>query len=300
MPDDSNRKNHGFSQFDNMSTEVLREILRTDSQLPAGKTSNVEAMLYISEVIAKREKEDENVQLPDIDNAWKSFNRNYRPYLQDGESLYENREDADSQENGACAPSFFKAQNRPQTGRKRKFLWTVGILASVIAVMFAISVTAYAFGYNLWDAVAEWTKDTFGFETVNTALPEQLSELWEEADAYGLSKSLLPTHVPEGYEVVETWCKPRPAYTSFFCALQKGDSMLRLKYRMYTKNNCSAIFEKDVADPEIYTQGGTDYYIMTNYGELLVVWISGNVECSIYSPTSREELIKMIDSIYGG
>lgn len=57
-------------------------------------------------------------------------------------------------------------------------------------------------------------------------------------------------------------------------------------------------YEKDFDDPEIYKANGIDHYIMTNMGEFLTVWQVGSLEVSISGVPTREELVKMIDSIY--
>lgn len=67
-----------FSKFDEMSTEELNEILRRDSQLPDGEESDIDAILYIMEVIEKRSQELPLSDFKDVDRAWSSFNENYR------------------------------------------------------------------------------------------------------------------------------------------------------------------------------------------------------------------------------
>jgi hypothetical protein len=52
-----NEKQRALSAFDNMSTETLEEILRADFQL-TNDTSYTDAVLYIMDVIAKREREN--------------------------------------------------------------------------------------------------------------------------------------------------------------------------------------------------------------------------------------------------
>lgn len=59
-------------------------------------------------------------------------------------------------------------------------------------------------------------------------------------------------------------------------------------------------YEKDADDPEEYSKNGVTHYIMTNFGDYFAVWLSGNMECSIYiaGGSTKDELIKIIDSIY--
>jgi|AGTN01.1.fsa_nt_gi hypothetical protein len=75
MSDANNSNRHDYSKFDNMSTEALEEILRLDSQLPDDEESNVDAILYITGVIEKREKEHPTGRFTDVQTAWASFKR---------------------------------------------------------------------------------------------------------------------------------------------------------------------------------------------------------------------------------
>ena len=70
-----------LSIFDTMRTEELEEILFQDSQLPE-EASDVSAILYIADVLAKRKE-----NRPDVDAAWASFREHYLPDA-DGVSLY--------------------------------------------------------------------------------------------------------------------------------------------------------------------------------------------------------------------
>ena len=82
---DLKKKNRvDYSKYDEMGTEALEEILRLDFQMSEEAESDIDAILYISEVIARREKNP-----PDVGAAWEQFNTKYRPYVTDGRSLYD-------------------------------------------------------------------------------------------------------------------------------------------------------------------------------------------------------------------
>ena len=82
--------NHNnYSHFDSMSTKDLEEILRLDFQLPDDEVSDVDAIIYITEVIEKREKENPTGRFTDVHAAWASFKENYLPYVKEDKSLYD-------------------------------------------------------------------------------------------------------------------------------------------------------------------------------------------------------------------
>lgn len=66
-----------YSKFDSMSTEKLEEILRADFEASCGKESDIDMILYIMGVIAKRKQEKTIRAYADAEQAWKSFHKNY-------------------------------------------------------------------------------------------------------------------------------------------------------------------------------------------------------------------------------
>ena len=69
---------------------------------------------------------------------------------------------------------------------------------------------------------------------------------------------------------------------------------------LYVKRStlASSTYERDETEVEIYEKGGIQHYIFENLGQFVCAWYHGNIECSIGLDTSREDLKKMIDSIY--
>lgn len=131
-----------FSKFDEMSTEELNEILRQDSQLPDGEDSDTDAILYIMGVIAKRNQELPSSDFGDVNHAWSSFNKNYRFASSEGCSLFDF--DDEPQLNGTSDKTqILRPAPRSNTRPRKWVLRTARILAAVIAVLLATSLTAY-------------------------------------------------------------------------------------------------------------------------------------------------------------
>ena len=79
-------KHKDYSRFDAMDTEQLKEMLYRDSLLPDSEESDTDTLLYIMEVISRREQQESASAFVNVDAAWKSFNENYFPADNDGES----------------------------------------------------------------------------------------------------------------------------------------------------------------------------------------------------------------------
>lgn len=296
MAESTRQKDRDHSKFDNMSTAELNEYLRQDSYC---EDSNLDDILYVMEVLERREKEDGNYSPPDVQKAWAEFQKYYNTEDNDGKPLHD-FDDEDDDEPTAEIISIKKACK----GLNRTIKSIISV-AAVLCVILAGSVTAKALGYDIWDAIIVWTKDTFGFETtVNEPkpseyvkqIPEELTELNDLMLNHGLSNKLIPSYIPEGYKMGSLEYDDLGDADTIFCQLSNGANDIMLIYSIHSGDSTSFQLEKDALSPEKYESGGTTYYIMSNMDDYLVSWLSDNVECTISGIPSRDEALKMIAS----
>lgn len=299
--------NPDFSIFNNMTTEELQEILRQDSHLDISEESEMDAVIYIMEVLAERKAQSQTGNC-DTDAAWDSFNRNYRPCEDGAASLYGGEDEGGKVYCNIRKPSAENAvyeKSDADNGRRhtRRFSRTFMVAAVVIIITLLGTFAVSARGYNVWGSVARWTSENFTFgrpnEQASFIIPGQLSDMEEGMNKLGAATSLLPTYIPDGYEVIEFQADVWNASTDFYCMLGKEDSYFSITYRVYSSGSFSSQFEKSNSNPEIYEKNGITYYIIMNMDKYNAVWTYGNVECSILGLESREELIKIVDSIKG-
>ena len=159
MSELNNRDRNAYSKFEHMSTEDLETILRLDYQLPEGEGLDPDTILAITEVIANREESDSAPQYPDTDTAWNDFLTKYRPH---GGSFLDAEADTVSKQE----QSKSNLGDSPAVQRRRSMRWltrTALVAAIIAALLLATTVTASAFGYDLWNVIAEWSKETFTF-----------------------------------------------------------------------------------------------------------------------------------------
>lgn len=272
-----------FSHLDKLSTEELQEILRQDSLLD-DDSSDIDTILYITDLLAKRSDSSNNSK--DVEAAWKSFKENYYPYISDPEPLYS----FDSPED-----EVVKAKPRHLSRAMR----TLSVAAVLAVVIISGSITASAFGYNLWGAVAEWTRDTFGFtqsSQINGTYP--FENLRDALDAYDIDEPIVPQWIPDGYgeDTVQTAETPDSKIISANCKSASGEIKIEVKafYNYDSEHRAYEILEDDV---EKYSSNGIDFYIMKNDEFTRVSWAAGNNECSIICSLKPKEIYRMIDSI---
>ena len=75
MPDSNNRTGRDFSKYDEMNDEQLRQILREDASKTEGEDTDLELMLHIMEVLARRRRETSEDISPE--EALEQFKKKY-------------------------------------------------------------------------------------------------------------------------------------------------------------------------------------------------------------------------------
>ncbi|MEA4895639.1 MAG: DUF4367 domain-containing protein [Oscillospiraceae bacterium] len=300
MPESSGNNRRDYSKFDSMSTEMLEDILRADSQLPDGENSDTDAILYIMEVIAKREKENTTGKFTDVDDAWASFSKNYLPCIKDDKSLY----DFEDTEKTGIKQTPFIQPSRPL--KNRRLMRVASIAVAISVLLLAGTVTASALGFDLWSAIAEWTKDTFGFSNAatNTQITQepsadsQYKSLQDALDNYDISEKIAPTWFPEGYSLEKIDVNETPAQTTIHAKYSnKNKEEISFNITLLSKPS-SRTYEKDGSNVTVYSTNKVEYYIMTNMDQTTIAWRVNNYECSILGSFTLQEAEKIIDSIY--
>lgn len=280
-------KQKDYTRFDQLSTEELEGLLREDFE--SDEPSDTDAILYIMEVIARRNKETGTYTDADTERAWKSFNENYRhrAHIVQNDTVTET--DTSSK----------------QVSKKRIPTWLrVTSAAAAIAVVIFCGTATNASGFNLFQIVAQWTSETFGFSqdvanTQETPTDEepQYNTLQEALDTYDIEEKVVPTWIPKGYELdsIEVTESPKVLYFSASYISESGYILITVKN---IEGTDGASFEKDGSNPEIFKVNSIEHYFMSNLNEEIVAWTNGENECSISATVSRNELKKIIRSIY--
>ncbi len=281
-----NEKSQDFSKFDAMSSEELGEYLRADFQRSEEET-NVDELLYISELLAARNIERDTDADAETERAWADFNQYYR-----------------STEAGEEA-----ARSVPFKPSVRRLLRVCAVAAVVTMFLFATTAIASAQGFDIWASISDWTMETFGFSfykqphrddvTDTHLIPEQLMELEDYLEQYGVGKNLIPSYLPENTEVIGTTSFDFDEYVKIVCMLQTEEDSIIIQYFVFSEPFQGVEYQKDDVQPNIYKSNGIDFYITENVDKYQCVWTYENVQCSIVNITSKDTLIQIIDSVPG-
>lgn len=284
MSENTNRRHQDFAKFDAMSTEELEEILRLDLDAPPEQESDTEVLLTIMEILAQRKKEPENKAF----EALESFRQNYML------------------EEDQAAP-VLNCKRKINSRAPARWLRTLAATAAVVALILLSSVTAKAFGWDLWDAVIKWTEDTFHISigtSSDGSEPDASDELPYNSLGEALIKeevevALAPTWFPEGYRLKKITIERSPLQKVYTALYQNEDVFLRITVREYMASDPEYI-EQGEGLIETYEAAGIKYYLFANNARTQAVWINGSFECYILGELTIAELKTMIDSIGKG
>lgn len=303
-----------FSRFDAMSTEELNMFLRGYLNAPniEEDSAEMDAVLYVMEVIAKREKGMPLEAVPNVNDAWRDFMENYYPKAKTSEK--------DARKTVQINAHDKTPARKVHRWRSMSTLSRVASIAIMVLVLgFAGMGVAQAAGYDVFGAVATWTADIFTFRErggnleVNVPTSHEpdgsgsYASLQDALDAYGITSPIAPKWIPEGYaaeSVTATTTEYGANISAIYMSQEKqpGTDVQRgieVSITYDISGTMDYHVQKDEDAPEVYEKNGVEYYLMTNMGNSTAVWQQGSCKCGISSNSiSAKDLKAIIDSIY--
>lgn len=285
-----NKQQEWRSLLAGKSTEELEKLLISDF---AEDREEVDAD-YISailEVIEERESSEEERKQKTQD-AWDEF----RAYCIQAESQEKSEADKAEKPNH----DHQRKTEYCQKSRKRTSAWRVGVIAAVMTILLC----GTAFGWNLFQVIAEWTEEVFFFITGQEEPKDQMSEVFNalrSSVALRTNVPCVPRWAPKGTREFET---PNVAERNDRCHIGAGyivdERMFSIRVIVHNVILDSQLntYQKDATICEEYIVNGITHYIVGNNENLSAMWVNGTVEGHIQGDLTVEELRLMIDSIY--
>ena len=277
MSEKQNRGNIDFAKFDSMATEELEEILRLDAEMPEGQESDTDMILYIMEVLAERKRNNGYTGKTALE-AYESFKQNYMPETEN-----------------SIIP--IKAKRRAP-----RWIRSLTATAAILAILLIGSVTAKAFGLDVWNAVVQWTQETFHFgdwgdSDADDNLP--YTSLQEALEKGNVPAWLVPTYIPEGFTLAEIDAQQTPKKNTYKAKYTYGEKVLKITVRDHLNGDPVYVEQSDGLAEE-YKALDITYYLFENNAQTQAVWIVDSYECNISGTVTIDELKMMIRSIEKG
>ena len=272
----SENRSRDFSVYDEMSTEELEEILRADFDAPEGEETDMDIILYVTDLLTERRLAGGKTGKTALE-AYEEFKEHYLP------------------------------QHKKAASRSRRWVRTLTTAAAAVLVVAIIgTVSANAFGFQFWKAIARWTQETFHFgdmvsndrepgledATGTASLKAAMEENKDDPD-------VAPDCVPDGFEMTDLMVDASPKQRVYRSRYDHGDRYFKIAIYSHIDSRPQQ-FEQSEDLVEIYEKNGIIYYIVSNLDQLRAMWIDETYECYISGNVTIEELKLMIDSIEKG
>lgn len=280
------------------SMEELEELLAASFPMEDGAETDEAYITTIMEVIREREEKeaDQKKRQAEVDAAWREF-QEYR--------AERDREKAEADGMADASGKFPGEPSRPQekTHTAKKPGRVLRSCAAAAAVIVLLCGTAYAFGWNIFQALADWTAETFQFLT---GTEPQMSDhgVFEnlyQSVAMETDVPTVPRWAPEGTEEVE---QPRTSVRSDKTRIvgkyliEDREFTVRITIYNEIPEDYDTIYQKNDGSAYPYEAGGITHYIVENVDNVSAMWTNNVVEGYIQGNISIAELEQMIDSIY--
>lgn len=292
---EQNNKRSGPA-WEDMSTGELKELLAMDLEAPEGEELTTGQIIEILEVIERREPEI--AEKFDADAAWRDFQAKHlgqAPFC-DTDQLPE-----------PDSSHPIQIEDRQIPGKKSLRFKIAVLVAAALALL--LCGTAMANGLSVFQTIAKWGAETFGFvwvaddngqseADVNSEDPFRALRIAVKAETDTL---VVPTWAPSGTETKEDInviertdsIRIQGTYT-----IDKDEFTIRIRIYDELPNEYDGVYEKDGTRISGYESGGITHYILDNNGNVGVAWTNGRVEGYIQGNLSVNEVEQMIDSIY--
>lgn len=272
------------------STEELEELLALDFTENEDDKPNVEYIMTILEVIHEREGDTPEKQA-ELDAAWNEFQEIIR--------------EEEQAETGTTEKPNLDHPCKTEYGQaSRKHTRVLRYCAVVAAVIILFCGSAYAAGWNIFQALAEWTAETFSFLTGDEQeepYGQDVFEFMRLEVATWSETPAVPKWAPEGTEQsgeIEVAESSRGVRIMGAFIDNKQEFTILISVYHTIPNEFPGTYQKDSEMVQEYEVGGITHYIVGNNENISVMWTNGNIEGHIQGALSIGEAQEMIDSIY--
>lgn len=289
MTGQPDRPKRTFEHLEDLTVEQLEELLSASVDI-SDDEAYVDAII---DAILRKEHENPTGRLPDVDEAWRSFQKDFNTEEGEGLSLYPDEEKQPTP----------LAEAVPAKMKAHKNWWKYLTAAAVIALCFA-TFAPPALGYeSVFEMVGHWNEAIFSFFNINqeegTPSEDVTYDSLEEAlEADGVTNPVVPI-MPDGYEVivVDVQHFPEMGKTNYNAVYQNEEKIISI-YIVRRENPSARRLEKDENLVGTHEVDNIVHYIFQNKNRFTATWYVGALECSIQTEEPINILKKMIDSIY--
>lgn len=277
------QSNLRYTYFTSCSTPELEKLLRDDLQSNDDNALSIEEIRMITEILSKRNSENDSDLDFDPKTGWESFRNDYLPLAEQRDPLYQ-EPDSTAKKKGLYA----------------SFRYAAAILIICYVYFSVYSVTTVAEG--IFSQFASWTNDNFWFgdahineADVGDANYEiDISEYFENIS---IPDNLLPTWLPPEYMLFGEEGYSNATENSYQYLFRSEDDFSTLKLKI-------SYYYEDIEEDKTYNKpisthekDGILYSFSENNNTNAVTWKNGSFVCLIEGTITQETLMEIVESI---
>lgn len=196
-----------------------------------------------------------------------------------------------------------------------KYKWKVnpkkwiGAIAAAVAIVLVLAMTIpqTVGAESIFDVLGRWTKDLFNFsdsggERMIQETPafqtenEGLQQLYDAVVELGVTVPVVPTWLPEGYELKELKIVSQSKIPKVYAQFTLQDKYIQIMIECHSEAATNK-YPKDDVSVEICEYDGFSYYIFTNEDTRKVIWTNENAECAIITNDTSDLVKQILNSI---
>lgn len=203
-------------------------------------------------------------------------------------------------------------RTRVNARAKRKLIpWMRLVQAAsvlLVAGLLLMTFSQQARAESLWERIARWTDKFFSVEVSNPAIPadevytfqtenEGLQQVYDAVVELGITDPVVPTWLPEGYELVKYSAKELSQKSYVSAVFSDGRKSVVLNYVVNATDRTNQ-YPKDKTEVNRIEMFGDEFDILLNKGVYVAVWAKGNTENYLTIDCQEDTLLKVLESIY--
>lgn len=230
----------------------------------------------------------------DTQDALKAFHLRYAPLFAEAPA-----------EKSARNPHGPDIVRSPRFPSRRK----IAAIAAAAVLTLGCMLTVQAFGVDVFGVITRWTEELFlpqrdgvPYASVQKNPLEDgenasFASLQEAVDAFGITAPIVPRWIPERFVLnsVEAVNIARGVVITAGYRSENGSLQIHFKETDVVDFND---IEKDNTTIELHNVEGIDHYFIYDSAYQKVFWQSGELECQISGAVTKEEMEKIVQSIY--
>lgn len=184
--------------------------------------------------------------------------------------------------------------------------WLTAVAAAVIALILLAVVPQSVGAESIFEIIGRWTRNIFCFyygvedQTRNGFVfksdHEGLQQIYDAIIEQGITEPVVPTWIPEGYELVELRIFSNIEVPKIYTRFAIDDKYIQLVIEIHSEEATNK-YPKDQVNIEEYEYGEICYYIVSNENTYKAMWKNGKAECSVVTNESNNILKQILNSI---